>query len=247
MSETRPRRATIMASLTAVAAGAAIAGAATFFNDRDEAKALEVPLVTGYNGANNQARQAPETTATATALSGPAANGKTSTTTSTTSTTTSTTSTSTSTSTQAPPPSPAKSEQPPPPQTKQDAPSSPNPAFAAKVIELTNQFRASRCGPLKANAQLTKAAQDHASDMSNLDYFSHTGKDGRTFDKRIKEAGYASPGAENIAQGQSTPELVMQSWMASEGHRANIMNCDLNTIGVAVDMRGMYWVQDFGF
>ncbi len=235
-----------MASLTAVAAGAAIAGAATIFTDRDEAKALEVPLVTGYNGANNQARQAPESTPTATALSGPA-NGKTSTTTSTTSTTRSTTSTSTSTSTQAPPPSTPKSEQPPPQQTQQGAPSSPNPAFAAKVVELTNQFRSARCDPLKTNAQLTAAAQDHASDMANLGYFSHTSKDGRTFDKRIKAKGYDSPGAENIAQGQSTPEQVVSAWMASEGHRANIMNCELNTIGVAVDMRGFYWVQDFGF
>jgi hypothetical protein len=65
-----------MASLTAFAAGAAIAGVATLFNQSDEANALDVPVVAGYNGTNNKARQNDgDLTTTATALSGQASNG----------------------------------------------------------------------------------------------------------------------------------------------------------------------------
>jgi uncharacterized protein YkwD len=241
-----------MASLTAFAAGAVIAGAATLLNESDKANALDVPLVTGYNGTNNKARQTDgdQPTPTATALSGAPSNGAPSSSTSTSTSTTSSTTTSTSTSTQAPEPPPATQQ--PPQQTtttsKQPlAPGSPNTAFAAKVVELTNQFRAGCDKPLQVDSRITAAAQGHATDMAQRKYFSHTTPEGVTFDKRIKAAGYDSPGAENIAQGQRTAEQVMQSWMQSPGHRQNIMNCDYSTIGVAVDTNGFYWVQDFGF
>jgi uncharacterized protein YkwD len=103
------------------------------------------------------------------------------------------------------------------------------------------------CGPVTANASLTNAAQAHATDMSNRGYFEHTTPDGVTFDQRIRNAGYPSPGAENIARGSTTAEAVMELWMNSSGHRQNILNCDLTTLGVGLDVDGFYWVQDFGF
>ena len=114
-------------------------------------------------------------------------------------------------------------------------------------MQLVNQFRAGMCDPLAVDNRLTTAAQGHSTDMSKRDYFDHTTPDGVTFDQRIKTAGYPSPAAENIAQGQRSAEQVMQSWMQSPGHRNNIMNCRYTTIGVAVDTNGWYWTQDFGF
>jgi uncharacterized protein YkwD len=83
--------------------------------------------------------------------------------------------------------------------------------------------------------------------MANQNYFSHTSKDGRTFDQRIKAAGYPRPGGENIAKGQRTAESVMKAWMDSPGHRRNIENCDFKAIGVGLDTRGFVWTQNFGF
>jgi uncharacterized protein YkwD len=250
VSETRPRRATIKVSLAAFAAGAVIAGTATILNSPNQASGLDVPLVAGYNGAKNQARQTGEAsqTADATALSGSAsAGGPTSGSTTSSSATSSTpsstkpTSSSSQTSEQpAPPP-------PPSPQTSPKAPGAPNTGEAAKVVQLVNQFRAGMCDALTVDGRLTNAAQGHSTDMSQRKYFEHTTPEGVTFAQRIKTAGYPSPGAENIAQGQRSAEQVMQSWMQSPGHRTNIMNCDYTTIGVAVDTNGWYWTQDFGF
>lgn len=77
-------------------------------------------------------------------------------------------------------------------------------------------------------------------------YFSHVSQDGRKFDTRIRNAGYPSPGGENIAKGHTSPTAVMTAWMNSTGHRANILNCTFTTIGVGFDARGNYWVQNFG-
>lgn len=143
---------------------------------------------------------------------------------------------------------------PPPPETTTEETEEPSPRSAPggtaqdQVVSLVNSFRADAgCAPLKADGQLTAAAQAHAEDMSNRDYFSHDSLDGRTFDQRIRNAGYERPGAENIARGASTAEQVMQMWMDSEGHRRNILNCDLSTLGVGLDRDGFYWVQDFGY
>lgn len=95
--------------------------------------------------------------------------------------------------------------------------------------------------------RLTAAAQGHSTDMANQNYFSHTSKDGRTFDQRIRAAGYPRPGGENIAKGQRTAESVMKAWMDSPGHRRNIENCEFKAIGVGLDTRGFVWTQNFGF
>lgn len=121
-------------------------------------------------------------------------------------------------------------------------------AQEAKVVELVNQARAGAgCGPVTADDRLAKAANLHSSDMSDRGYFSHTTPEGSSFSQRIEQAGYPSPGAENIAQGHTSAEQVMDGWMESPGHKQNILNCSLKTIGVGVDAEGWYWTQDFGF
>jgi hypothetical protein len=119
---------------------------------------------------------------------------------------------------------------------------------AGEVASLTNAERTKAgCAPLTVDTRLTSAAQGHATDMAVNNYFSHTSLDGRTFDVRIRNAGYPSPGGENIAKGQTSPSAVVTAWMNSTGHRANILNCSFKTIGVGFDARGNYWVQNFGY
>ncbi|HUR08256.1 MAG TPA: CAP domain-containing protein [Nonomuraea sp.] len=120
-----------------------------------------------------------------------------------------------------------------------------------EVVRLTNAERAKGgCQPLKHDAQLRKAAFGHSSDMATKNYFSHTSQDGRSFLDRIRAAGFTggTGWAENIAMGQPTPASVVTGWMNSAGHKANIMNCKYNLIGVgaAKNSRGqIYWTQDF--
>ncbi|GHG23574.1 MULTISPECIES: CAP domain-containing protein [Amycolatopsis] len=141
-------------------------------------------------------------------------------------------------------PQPSTSEAPPPPSSTKPA----APSVTAQVIALVNDERAKAgCDPLTEESHVTKAAQDFSDLMSEKNFFSHTSPDGTTFDQRIKQAGYPKPGAENIARGQTSAAKVMDSWMNSEGHRANILNCSLKKIGVGVTTDGWYWVQDFGY
>ncbi|WP_330333960.1 sigma-70 family RNA polymerase sigma factor [Streptomyces sp. NBC_00536] len=134
--------------------------------------------------------------------------------------------------------------------------SAPRPALAApqgtvaQVIALVNNERsAAGCGPLKDDAQLRAAAQDHSDDMADRNFFAHTNPDGADPGQRITAAGYRwSTYGENIAMGQQTPAAVMDSWMKSPGHRANILNCSFKDIGVGVRQGagGPWWTQDFG-
>ncbi|MEQ4719776.1 CAP domain-containing protein [Nonomuraea sp. B19D2] len=120
-----------------------------------------------------------------------------------------------------------------------------------EVLRLTNIERAKGgCAPLKFDPLLRKAAFGHSADMAKQDYFDHDSKDGRDFMDRVRAAGFTGGNAfaENIAFGQLTPASVVQGWMDSPGHRANIMNCRYNLIGVgaAKNSQGrIYWTQDF--
>ncbi|MFD8013761.1 CAP domain-containing protein [Streptomyces sp. NPDC058955] len=120
---------------------------------------------------------------------------------------------------------------------------------AEQVISLVNAERAKAgCGPLTANATLTSAAQGHSDDMAARDFFDHTNPDGDGPGERVTAAGYPwTTYGENIAKGQTTPEQVMDAWMNSPGHRANILNCDFKEIGVGIHTDGgPYWTQVFG-
>jgi uncharacterized protein YkwD len=126
-----------------------------------------------------------------------------------------------------------------------------NSSYTSQVLSLTNVERAKvGCKALSEDSRLTKAAQDHSADMAAKNYFSHDSQDGRSPFDRMKDVGYSfSAAAENIAMGQQTPASVMDAWMNSPGHKANILNCTYTELGVgyAVNKSGApYWTQDFG-
>ncbi|MGE7981443.1 CAP domain-containing protein [Solibacillus sp. NPDC093137] len=119
--------------------------------------------------------------------------------------------------------------------------------FEKQVVDLTNAER-TKAGlkPLEIHSPLMAVAHAKSADMAKNNYFSHTSPTfGSPFDQ-IKSAGisYRSAG-ENIAQGQRTPQQVVQAWMDSPGHRQNIMNANFTHIGVGFVEDGYYWTQQF--
>ncbi|MEU5322309.1 CAP domain-containing protein [Streptomyces sp. NPDC021056] len=126
--------------------------------------------------------------------------------------------------------------------------SSAAPGPTERVLVLVNAERAKAgCAPLTENAKLTEAAQDHSQDMADHQNMSHTGSDGSSMTDRLARVGYKFRSAgENVAYGYNTPESVMDGWMNSSGHRANILNCGFKEIGIGLAQPGYYWTQDFG-
>ncbi|MEU9604531.1 CAP domain-containing protein [Streptomyces sp. NPDC048057] len=120
----------------------------------------------------------------------------------------------------------------------------------SEVLALVNQERAKvGCSPVQYDAALAKLAGNFSSDMAKRGFFSHTDPDGDTPWDRADQAGVKNLAAENIARGQGDAAAVMESWMNSDGHRANILNCDYKTLGVGVHLGdgGPWWTQNFGF
>ncbi|MGW4565556.1 CAP domain-containing protein [Streptomyces sp. NPDC004561] len=127
---------------------------------------------------------------------------------------------------------------------------SPRAAVEAEVLKLVNQERAKvGCSALTASPSLTKLAETFSDDMAARDFFDHTDPDGRTPWDRAAAAGITNLGGENIARGQADAAAVMDAWMNSPGHRANILNCDFKTLGVGAHLGpgGPWWTQDFGY
>jgi uncharacterized protein YkwD len=124
-----------------------------------------------------------------------------------------------------------------------------SPAFAAEtdnVVAMVNAERESAgCSPVSVDDRLAAAAQDHSRYQAEIDEMTHEGADGSTSGDRATDAGYRwSSIAENIAYGTTSAERVMDMWMGSSGHRANIVNCKFGHIGVA-QVDG-HWTQVFG-
>ncbi|MFI1418923.1 CAP domain-containing protein [Streptomyces sp. NPDC020731] len=120
----------------------------------------------------------------------------------------------------------------------------------AEVLRLVNVERAKvGCSPVVANSALTDLATAFSDDMAARGFFDHTDPDGDTPWDRARTAGISNLGGENIARGQADAEAVMQAWMDSPGHKANILNCDFKTLGVGVHMGsgGPWWTQNFGY
>lgn len=135
-----------------------------------------------------------------------------------------------------------------------------NEAFEQEIVRLTNQIRLDNgLPPLKSVEPLVNAARFHATDMSEENYFSHTGHDrvdgelvevcqwGDRLSTYYSNAQWRS---ENIAAGYDTPARVVDGWMNSDGHRRNILSPNNWEIGVGY-FQGSgsyrhYWVQDFG-
>lgn len=119
--------------------------------------------------------------------------------------------------------------------------------YEQQVVKLTNQERTQRgLKPLKVDPTLSKMARDKSGDMAQNHYFSHNSPTyGSPFDM-MKQYGisYRTAG-ENIAEGQRTPQEVVDAWMNSEGHRENILNPNFTYIGVGYVEQGNIWTQDF--
>jgi uncharacterized protein YkwD/stress response protein SCP2 len=122
---------------------------------------------------------------------------------------------------------------------------------AAEVVDLTNRERA-RAGlpPLAGDPLLTRAAQAHSADMVARSFYSHTSPEGSKPWDRAAAAGCTRRSiGENIACGQRSPAEVVEGWMNSPGHRANILKPDFTHIGVGFaggGPAGTYWTQLFG-
>lgn len=118
------------------------------------------------------------------------------------------------------------------------------------VLAIVNNERAKAgCKALTVDGRLAAAARKHSADMVARHYFSHTTPDGVSMAQRINNEGYRwSTIGENIAAGQPNATDVMKAWMNSPGHRANILNCKFQQIGIGVafDGRRPVWTQDFG-
>lgn len=132
--------------------------------------------------------------------------------------------------------------------TKPTTDSQTDSGYAGEVLKLVNQERAKAgLGALTTNATLQKAANKRAQEI--VSSFSHTRPDGRSFSTVLGEYGisYRASG-ENIAWGQKTPSEVMNGWMNSSGHRANILGSQFGKVGIGVykgnDGR-IYWTQVF--
>lgn len=131
-----------------------------------------------------------------------------------------------------------------------ETPEETNLSYAEQVVKLVNVERAKAGLPaLTMQTDITSAANVRAKEIKQS--FSHTRPNGSSFNSVLKEQGVSYRGAgENIAYGQKTPEQVMEGWMNSSGHRANILNANFKNIGVGYyqDERGVnYWVQLFTY
>jgi uncharacterized protein YkwD len=137
------------------------------------------------------------------------------------------------------------------------------PDFEAEVLRVVNQYRAAgaTCGArgsfapaaaLRLNAKLGSAAYGHSRDMADNDYFSHDSLDGRSMVDRVNAAGYAwSALGENIAAGYGSVQDVVDGWMGSDGHCANLMNPRFVEFGLACARNDgsryqFYWTQNLG-
>mgnify|MGYP003292417628 CR=1 FL=1 len=124
------------------------------------------------------------------------------------------------------------------------------PAQAEAILNLVNAERAKQgLNALKLSDKLTSIANTKAQDMGVNNYFSHTSPTYGSPFEMLQHFGvtYKSAG-ENIAAGQRSPDEVMQAWMNSSGHRANILNKNFTMLGVGYYKGGSYgteWVQMF--
>lgn len=119
--------------------------------------------------------------------------------------------------------------------------------YENEVIRLVNEIRVKNgLNTLTADWELSRVARYKSQDMKDNNYFSHTSPVyGSPFDM-IKNFGISyRSAAENIAKGQKTPQAVMNGWMNSSGHRANILNSSYKKIGVGYVASGNYWTQMF--
>ncbi len=122
-----------------------------------------------------------------------------------------------------------------------------------EVLELVNEIRVENGrAALALDIRLAASAQGHSEDMTANNFMAHTGSDGTNPGQRMTAAGYPWSGwSENVAAGQPTPEAVVNAWMNSDGHRANILRESSEHVGIGYDYEsgtnyGHYWTMNFG-
>ncbi|MCW2949281.1 MAG: transrane protein [Thermoleophilia bacterium] len=122
--------------------------------------------------------------------------------------------------------------------------------FEARVLQLINQERAKYgVGALTYNASLDRAAEGHAGQMATVHAMAHDGIGDGDPGERIRAQGFGNAWGENVAVGQTSPEQVVAEWMASPGHKRNILDPNFRQSGISqlVDSTGrVYWAQEFG-
>ena len=122
-------------------------------------------------------------------------------------------------------------------------------AYEQEVFDLVNQIREENgLEPFVYNETLAETARAHSQDMIDRNFFDHTNPDGKSPFDRMRDNGLSySMAAENIAVGYPSPEAVVEGWMNSEGHRANILGgCEELGVGLALGgSYGYYWTQCF--
>ena len=134
--------------------------------------------------------------------------------------------------------------------TEPDIPSGEIGDYELQVLDLVNEQRAKYgLAALSYSTELEAVAYSHSRDMALNNYFSHTNLSGQSPFDRMHAAGISyRSAAENIAAGQQTPQEVVNSWMNSAGHRANILNSSVTKMGVGIyfgGSYGIYWTQLF--
>ena len=120
-------------------------------------------------------------------------------------------------------------------------------AYEQEVIRLVNEIRVQNgLKPLTYDWELSRVARIKSQDMKDNRYFAHNSPVYGTPFQMMKNFGisYRSAG-ENIAKGYATPQAVVNAWMNSSGHRANILNGNFTHIGVGYVAGGNYWTQMF--
>ena len=120
-------------------------------------------------------------------------------------------------------------------------------AYEAEVVRLVNEKRVKNGLPkLTHNWELSRVARYKSQDMKDKKYFSHTSPTYGTPFQMMKNFGISyNTAGENIAKGYATPAAVVEGWMNSSGHRANILNSSFTEIGVGYVPEGNYWTQMF--
>lgn len=124
-------------------------------------------------------------------------------------------------------------------------------AMMVQVVRLTNAEREEAgCPALSVDHDLITASLRQSRYMARTRLFSHVWRNGSTFVSRSKAAGYRQPAGENIAWGYRNAADVVDAWMQSPGHRANILNCRAKSIGTGVAYAAdgtPYYTQVFGW
>ncbi|MFC4351107.1 CAP domain-containing protein [Fodinicurvata halophila] len=105
------------------------------------------------------------------------------------------------------------------------------------LMDLVNEYREQAdLPPVRLDAQLSRIAERHNSDMAERGYFAHCSPDGDCLAERLQEQGYqARLWAENLAAGQATPQDVLQAWHESPAHRKNLRLREATRAGLSID------------